>query len=285
MRTALLLFSAVVVAAGLVVLARTLLAAEVLQRTNHRGVSVPVAAGVLIPVTLVVIEAVARTLEIGVSVPDPAELSGRMAVLTTALGFGLLGLFDDLAAEGEDRGFRGHIGALRSGRLTTGGLKLFGGGLLALAAVAPHSRTVGDAFLGAALVALAANLGNLFDRAPGRTTKVASILGVILVLATPSSERPLLAGTVLVLGAALGTLIPDLRERLMLGDAGSNVIGAALGVGFVLTVGRLGEAIAVVALLILNVSSERISFSRVIESVGPLRRLDELGRRPRTEAG
>lgn len=277
--------SGFLIATVLTVLARGLLDAEVLRRVNHRGRAVPVAAGILIPVTLVVHEAVLRTLEISAVDPDPAEVAGRSVVLVAALGFGLLGLFDDLAAEGADRGFRGHIGALMAGRLTTGGLKLLGGGLLALAIVASQAPTIGDAVLGAVVVALAANLGNLLDRAPGRTTKVALLLGAILIVLAPATDRPLLHGSALVLGAAAGLLPADLGERLMLGDTGANVIGAALGLGLVMTVGRIGQITALIVLLALNLLSERVSFSGVIERVGILRALDHLGRGDRPDHG
>ena len=103
--------------------------------------------------------------------------SSRDLVLLAMLGFALLGLFDDLAGSGHRRGFAGHAAALRSGQLTTGMLKLVGGALVAVAVVSARALArpqAGWLLLDAALVALAANLANLLDRAPGRTTKVAS---------------------------------------------------------------------------------------------------------------
>ena len=57
-------------------------------------------------------------------------------MLFAVFGFGFLGLIDDLAAVGEDRGFKGHLGALREGRVTTGLLKLVGGAAVAVVLVA-----------------------------------------------------------------------------------------------------------------------------------------------------
>ena len=76
------------------------------------------------------------------------------------------------------------------------------------------------------LVALAANLGNLLDRAPGRAGKVSLI--VFVVLAVTSRLAPELTGPALVAGAGAGMLWPDLRERCMLGDTGANVLGAGV---------------------------------------------------------
>ena len=64
----------------------------------------------------------------------------------------------------------------------------------------------------------------------------------------------------------------------MLGDAGSNVIGAVLGLAVVLECTALTRTVVLVVLGALTLASEFISFSRVIERVPPLRRLDELGR-------
>ncbi len=274
-----------VVGAGAWQVSKPMFQAPVLQRTNYRGASVPVAAGIVLVATTIAVEAVLSAVVIRWPDTDLEGLASRSLTLFAALGFGLLGCFDDLAAHGDERGFRGHVRSMARGRLSTGGLKLAAGGLLSIVVVSRSGvSSLIDLAIGAALVALAANLGNLFDRAPGRTTKVALLCGIVLVALTPATQLEVLSGPVLILGAGLGLLIPDLREELMLGDAGSNVLGAALGLGVVLTVGRSAELAVLAVLLGLNVASEKISFSKVIASVPPLRALDLLGRRPPPEA-
>jgi UDP-N-acetylmuramyl pentapeptide phosphotransferase/UDP-N-acetylglucosamine-1-phosphate transferase len=73
--------------------------------------------------------------------------------------------------------------------------------------------------------------------------------------------------------------VPDLRERLMLGDAGANALGAVLGLGVVLACSPGVRTLVLVVVAALNLASELVSFSRVIDRVAPLRALDQLGRR------
>ena len=260
--------------------ARTTFEAPVLQRRNFRGVDVPVGAGMVLAMGVVAVEATVAVLDVlGRDAPD-GERSSLLLFLVAALGFGLLGLFDDLAAHGDDKGFRGHVGAMARGRLTTGGLKLAGGGLLAIVLVgASGADDLAELLIGALVIALAANLANLFDRAPGRTAKVGVLAGLILIALTGAAERPVLVGLAAVLGGALGLIVFDLREELMLGDAGANALGAAVGLGLVLTTGLVVQSVVLVVLVLLNAASEKVSFSRIIDRVGPLRALDRLGRR------
>jgi hypothetical protein len=82
-----------------------------------------------------------------------------------------------------------------------------------------------------------------------------------------------------VVGAALGLLLDDLHERLMLGDAGSNVLGAVLGLGVVAACGAGARDVVLVGVAALNIAGELVSFSRVIDGFPPLRALDRAGRR------
>jgi UDP-N-acetylmuramyl pentapeptide phosphotransferase/UDP-N-acetylglucosamine-1-phosphate transferase len=253
----------------------------VFERTNHRGAVVPTAAGIAVPVALVLVEA-GRVVAGAAGWGEEGMTGARAVTVLAALGFGLLGAFDDLASEGGDaRGFRGHIASLFRGRLTTGGLKLVGGACVSLLACAAVSggASVGALLRDAALVALAANLGNLFDRAPGRTLKVGAF--AFLLVGVFASQRTPLVAPAVVVGAALALVRDDLHERLMLGDAGANVLGGVVGLAVVLSASPSARGVVLIVLGALNALSEIVSFSAVIDRIGPLRALDRAGRLPR----
>jgi UDP-GlcNAc:undecaprenyl-phosphate/decaprenyl-phosphate GlcNAc-1-phosphate transferase len=250
---------------------------EVLQRENFRGTRIPVAGGLALVVAVTAATAVISFWEVlrGAGPPDRPTV----AVVLAAAGFGLLGLIDDVLGGRGVRGFAGHLREAARGRLTTGGLKLFGGGLVAVAVAA--TTIPGSALqlaVDALVIALAANLFNLFDLAPGRAVKVAVLTFLAIVLVAGSGE--VLRPAAVMIGAAVALLVPDLRERVMLGDTGANALGSVIGLALVVTLTSRGRLVAAGILLILNLISERVSFSRVIDAAPPLRAFDRLGRRP-----
>jgi UDP-GlcNAc:undecaprenyl-phosphate GlcNAc-1-phosphate transferase len=245
-----------------------------LLRENVRGTMVPTAGGITIIVSILVVEAT-RALW-----GDDAGPARILTVLVVAV-FGGLGLVDDVLGSGGDgRGFKGHVRALVHGRLTTGGIKLLCGYAVAVIGCAlVDAGGVAMLLADAALVALAANLGNLFDRAPGRTLKVSAI--ALAALCVGVGLEPRLGAVAATIGAGLALVVPDLRERVMLGDTGANALGAALGFGVVLTTSTGTRVVVLVVVALLNAASELVSFSRVIDRVPPLRAIDRLGRLPR----
>lgn len=271
---ALALVLAVALWAGL----RDLFSRPLFLRANFRGATVPTGAGIIVAVSVVFAQA---ALSLGSALGadlHPTTIAAGQLTATAVLGFALLGLLDDVAADEGVSGYLGHGRALLRGRLTGGALKLVGGGALALVVVAPVSGD--DALrllLDALLVALSANLANLLDRAPGRVTKVGLLVFVVLAAAGAASSE--LTGAALAAGAVAGLLVPDLREELMLGDAGANPLGGALGLGLVLAFAPGVRNLALVVVVVLNLASELVSFSAVIDRVPPLRYLDRLGRR------
>jgi len=196
------------------------------------------------------------------------------------LGIAFLGFLDDALGRGEvaatPRGWRGHWAALRSGSLSTGAIKAVGA--LALAAYVVSGRGL-ESWLylaDVALLVLTTNLFNLLDLRPGRAEKALGLLAIGLCLGAwtfePLELLGIFAGPVLV-GAWL-----TLGERAMLGDTGSNLIGAVAGVWLLTVLGADGRLVALAIVLALTIYGELRSISRTIDSVPPLRWLDSLGR-------
>jgi UDP-GlcNAc:undecaprenyl-phosphate GlcNAc-1-phosphate transferase len=200
--------------------------------------------------------------------------------ITFLLGVAFLGFLDDALGRGErgssPRGWRGHARALRSGRLSTGAIKAIGA--LALAAYVVSGRGL-ESFrylADVALLILATNLFNLVDLRPGRAEKALVLLGAGLCLgawtAQPVELLGVFAGPVLV-GAFF-----TLREKAMLGDTGSNLVGAIGGVWLLTSLDETGRLIALAVVAALTLYGEFRSISKAVERVPPLRLLDSLGR-------
>jgi UDP-N-acetylmuramyl pentapeptide phosphotransferase/UDP-N-acetylglucosamine-1-phosphate transferase len=262
---------------------RELLYAPMLERENYRGEPVATAAGLFLVITVLVIETGRSGLgALGLG-DDPGTNAARPLVLLAAFGFGLLGFLDDVLG-GEDRGFKGHLRALAQGRLTSGMVKLLGGAAIGLVlAAAPGFVTWQRLFSDAVLIALAANLANLLDRAPGRVVKW-SILAYV-PLAVVAGAGPVGVAVAPLMGAAVGLLPEDLGERIMQGDTGANVLGGVLGLMVVLECSRTTRNGVLVFLIVANLASEFVSFSRVIDATPPLRWFDRLGRPRRRRRG
>lgn len=254
-----------------------LFSSAVLQRQNYAGRQVAIGSGLVVVLATLVVAGVLRATVQGPGQGGDIDRwivgSSVATALVLAAGFCLLGLLDDLVGDSDRRGFRGHVGAALRGQVTTGFVKLAGGVLWAFVAI---GATWGwDGLRATLLVAASANLGNLLDRAPGRAIK-ASVIGVVVVLSCGVALAQV-AGTLVVVGAAVGVLWPDLRERCMLGDTGSNVLGAVVGWGLVMALGSTGQWIALAVVVALNLVSEKVSFSKVIDATPPLRWFDRLG--------
>ena len=273
-------------------LIRSVPTAGALDRTNFRGATVTLAAG--------------PALALGAAATAAAGAPSRAtagAALVAGLGSGAVGCYDDLVGdrpEHKAKGFKGHLGALREGRVTSGLVKIAGVGASALAASAllaadqhrtatPGRRAAGagangavgvrilvDVALGAGVIAGTANMINLLDLRPGRAIKAGAILAAPLA-AAGGPARGLVAGPI---GAAAGILPDDLGERAMIGDAGANAFGALVGVALAARTGTAGRAALLAGLAALTAASEKVSFTQVISRTPGLRELDALGRRP-----
>ena len=270
---------------GLWVVGRPLFDPPRWRATNYRGAELAGVSG-----TVVVLVGVAGIVVL--QLLDRADLhpTHGYATLVAVLGFGLLGLLDDLGNDTSGGGFTGHLTALREGRVTTGFAKLLGGAVVAMVATAMFESagpaTAGDLLdvdgvlsvvRGGGLIALGANLLNLFDRAPGRATKVGIVWWCLLLALNWGSGAVSTAWAAATVGAAVGLLGSEIREQHMQGDTGVNASGAALGLATVAVAGPSAEWIVLAVLVALNLASERISFTSVIDQTRPLRWLDRIG--------
>lgn len=239
-------------------------------QTNYCGRAIPQSmGGIFVPVFLVSAVWAQWT---GII---PAAHLMRMVIVT--VGLGILGLIDDIWGDERSRGFGGHFRAfVREGRVTTGLLKAAVGFLVSLWAVAGIPGFALLMLWRAALVALSANLHNLLDLRPGRSLKGFFFLSLLYVWLNPSETGILLLFPFLVV--SLVYFPYDLGGKGMLGDAGSNVLGAALGLVIVLTAPIGLQLLFFLFLVGLHVLAERISLTRVIAATPILRFLDNLGR-------
>jgi UDP-GlcNAc:undecaprenyl-phosphate/decaprenyl-phosphate GlcNAc-1-phosphate transferase len=249
-----------------------------LVRPNYRGAELAFPLGAVLATAALVALAPLAILNdrADLDLLDP-ELRRWLPYL---LGIAFLGFLDDAlgrgAAADAPRGWRGHARALREGRLSTGAIKALGALALAAYVVSGRGLESWRYVADVALLILATNAGNLLDLRPGRAEKGLALLGAGLCLGAwtlaPIELLGIFLGPILV-GAWL-----TLGERAMLGDTGSNLVGAVAGVWLLTVLDGNARLVALALVLALTIYGELRSISVTIERVPPLRWLDSLGR-------
>lgn len=261
MITWLLDWKVLLTSAGLTILAMLIMSMLAkgfrLTRRNFRGDSIPTGYGFVL-----------------VMAAAPLLRWERLS-LAAVLGFGILGLIDDIYGTREVGGFRGHIRLLTKGKVSTGLIKAVGGGLVGLSIGAYAAG--GDLALGilyGLVICLCANALNLLDLRPGRAVSC-WWLGMLALGLVPSA-RHMVVHVLPVFIPALWLSVLDRSAKVMLGDAGSNVLGAVLGLAIVMSLGLPAKIAIVILMAAVNIYSEKYSISRLIESNRFLTRLDRL---------
>ena len=240
-------------------------------RTNHRGDQLTLLEG----------PAVALGAALAAAATPGLPARARLALASAGLGAAAFGCYDDLVGSGDRRGFRGHLGALARGEVTSGAVKIVGIGATGLGVAALLGGSPADVVINTGLTAGGANLLNLFDLRPGRAIKVALAGSALLAAGAPASSRAAACGALAALaGAALALLPEDLGERAMLGDAGANALGGMLGAAAAASLPRPARIALLAGMAGLTAASEVVSFTKVIERTPPLHWLDMLGRGP-----
>jgi hypothetical protein len=249
-----------------------------LARENYAGRRVAFPAGAaLVACSLIALVPLAV-------LDDRADLNlldpGLRRWMVYLLGMVMLGLLDDAlgrgAAADSARGWRGHAQAVIAGRFSTGAIKAVGALALAAYATSGLGQQGLDYVADLALLLLATNLFNLLDLRPGRVEKAFVVVLAGLCIGAWTAEPLELLG--IFIGPVVVGALFTLRERAMLGDTGSNLVGALAGIAMLVTLDDTGRWIALAAVAALTIFGEFRSISKTIESVPPLRWIDSLGR-------
>ncbi len=241
-----------------------------LIKTNYKGEPIPFVGGMV----LSTVTGITIGLGLGLRAFPAREGAILLFILITAT---ILGLIDDVLGKADSKGFTGHFKRLfKAGKLTTGSAKAIFGGLSAFVAgyAVAHDNIVIGALNGL-LIALMMNTINLLDLRPGRAGK-GFIIGFLLLilLARDRSSLPLFLP---ILSSLIIYLPMDLSAMMMMGDTGSNLLGALLGLFAVLSLLPVIKVILLVGLIWLMFFTERNSLTEVIQESPVLNFIDKIG--------
>jgi len=237
-------------------------------RKNYLGNDIPVSAGLSFPLAVMLVLLAFSVFGIHA---DQYHL-----FILGLISISFLGFIDDMLGQRDTLGFRGHFGALFRGRLTTGGLKAVGGGVIALFLAVFMGGAWWNIILNTLILALFTNMMNLLDLRPGRAVK--GYLLFLLVIGITGLGRLDYVLLAPLLGAVLCYFPQDLKARAMMGDAGSNVLGLSLGYLAVTSLSLTARIGFLVFLLAIHVYTEKFSLTQTIEKNVVLKTIDQLGR-------
>lgn len=243
-----------------------------MMRNNYAGRSVPAILGVVLVPAIVPASVVAARVGDRVAA---GRLRGDI-VIGGIVALWVAGYLDDVFG-GPARGLGGHLRSALRGRPTTGLLKLLTGVAAGVAVALALGGGALHVIASAVLIAVATNLWNALDVVPGRALKWGIVVLVPLVAASWDGDYGVVAAA--ALGVSAAGLPFDLRERGMLGDAGSNPLGFVVGVGLAVSLPTPGVVAAAAVALVLQGVAETVTISRLVRATPPLRWFDDLGRR------
>ncbi|NQF12589.1 UDP-N-acetylmuramyl pentapeptide phosphotransferase [Brevibacillus sp. HB1.3] len=254
-----------------------------MNRFNYAGEPVLTAGGLILVCSSVITGIVLIGLFLLRGVKSELLLHGLL-FLTGMITMAFWGWRDDRASDLDAKGFRGHFGVLwRERRITSGMWKLIGGTSTAFCLTLALSDSLWAGFVAFGLLALSPNIINLFDLRPGRAIKVfwclTAFAGAFGLWAIGASTG--MTNWIFLIPVFLASMLMfphDVGGKIMLGDTGANALGFAAGFSIINGTPIYVQASMLVLFLCLQIAAEFCSFSRVIEQVSWLRRLDQWGR-------
>lgn len=193
----------------------------------------------------------------------------------------IMGWMDDTVGDKQVKGIGGHWGKWKDQRIVTTGLLKAGITIvLALWIVMEFNSSWLTGVVQFCLIVLMTNALNLFDLRPGRSLKAFFLLVLlwISVVNILGSRASSLFYIVPVVISALLLFPKDLHGEVMLGDAGSNFLGFAVGFCIALSSPIWFQMMMVVFLIWIHWIAAKSSITSKIESSLILNWIDRAGR-------
>lgn len=245
-----------------------LIEAKVLAK-NYRGENIPIAMGItFVPVML---------LNYFILLLFYREMYPILLIFLTATSImAFVGLADDLMGDRKASGFKGHFYSIFRGRLTTGFLKAWIGGMISLIISLIHSNSISQLIINASIIALFTNLLNLLDLRPGRAIKAYLFLAFLFIVIGISGINQIVLFC--IIGYCIGYLPQDIKAKSMMGDAGSNPLGISLGIISIISFSMTIKYFILLLLFLIHLVSEKYSLSQIIKNNSFLNYIDQLGR-------
>lgn len=239
-----------------------------ITKQNYKKELIPVGTGLLFPWTFVATIVVASLISKFVG---SVELYDRQVLPLTILliGCSFTGFIDDRLSNENVRGIFNHLKFLLKGTLTSGGIKaIFGLTISLFVALFLYDDIARIAF-STLIIAFSMNAINLIDLRPGRALKTyifTALFLFVLPLMVDSAVAPVWHFQLALIMPAIVLLSSDSRAKSMLGDTGSNALGAILG--FILASNNYSlplNGIILGALILFNLVTDRWSLSKFLE--------------------
>lgn len=234
---------------------------------NFKGSEVPVGTGLLWGWVLLACTALIGL--VGTLVGDVAGLINELYILAALVaGVTLLGFIDD-TAKTEERGLRSHIRAFFNGKITSGFLKATGGLVISLIIATHFTSSPQLIILNALIIGLFMNFINLLDLRPGRALVTFIILANMVMVASFFSSGMSLSFSWafwgIILAPASAIFLSEIRGQSMLGDTGSNTLGAVLGYVVIANFETDIKVAVLIFLLAFNFIADRVSITKLLE--------------------
>lgn len=241
---------------------------------NYRGKQIPKSTGILILFNTIIIFGIQIIFNFS---SINRNLSKLYPFFILIIGSTIIGLIDDILGNREHLGFKGHIKALKDGVITSGLLKALSGLILSVIVATYLITDLYLLILNTLVIVLSMNFFNLLDLRPGRSLKI-FIMAIIIALLFSYKVFywPFMA---FLIGPILVLLYLDLSEQSLIGDTGSNTIGAIFGFIIVVSFSISVKIIFLVLLVIFHIYTEFYSFSEMVRNNKILSWFDLLGRK------